>query len=47
MVISSGFMGIILGMIIGFVREKLNNNDLKEKVKGLKSIIIINIKEQI
>ena len=47
MVITAGFMGIMLGMIIGFVREKLNNNDLKEKVKGLKSIIIINIKEQI
>ena len=36
---------MIIGMIIGFVREKLNNNDLKEKIKGLKSIIIINIKE--
>jgi uncharacterized protein involved in exopolysaccharide biosynthesis len=45
MVITAGFMGIMLGMIIGFVREKLNNNDLKEKVKGLKSIIIINLKE--
>ena len=45
MVITSGIMGIMLGIIIGFIREKLNNNDLIVKINNLNSIVIKNLRE--
>lgn len=44
-VIISGFMGIMLGLIIGFVREKLNDNNLNAKIKDLNFILLKNLKE--